>query len=97
LTTSPDLASMVLIIVPLIIGLLVGFIVKHTVKLVFAIAVLAMFLVFTGFISITYQEIFTQVLMLMPKIIAIVSGVIEMLPFSSVTFIIGLAVGLWTG
>ncbi len=97
MTTPPNIAWIVPIIVPLIIGLLVGFILKHTIKLMFAIVALVILLVFTGFISISYQEIFAQALTLLPKILMIGSGVINMLPYSTLTFIIGLSLGLWRG
>ena len=97
MTVPPEIAWIVPIIVPLIIGLLIGFIVKHTIKLVFAIAALVILLVFTGFISITYQDIFSQALKLLPMIIGTGSGLIDMLPYSSLTFIIGLVLGLWKG
>jgi len=97
LATPPEIAWIVPVIIPFIIGLLVGFIVKHTIKLMFAIAALLILLVFTGFISITYQDIFTQALKFLPKIIGTGSGLVDMLPYSSLTFIIGLALGLWKG
>ena len=97
MTTPPEIAWIVPVIIPFIIGLLVGFIVKHTVKLMFAIAALVILLVFTGFISITYQDIFTQALKFLPKIIGTGNGVVDVLPYSSLTFIIGLALGLWKG
>ena len=82
---------------PLIIGLLVGFIIKHTMKLVFAVVALVVLLVFSGVISITYQDIFDQALKLLPRIIGTGSGLIDVLPYSSLTFIIGLALALWKG
>ncbi len=97
LATPPEIAWIVPIIMPFIIGLLVGFIAKHTIKLMFAIAALVILLVFTGLISITYQDIFTQALKFLPNIIATGSGVVNILPYSSLTFIIGLALGLWKG
>ncbi len=97
MATPPEVAWIVPIIMPLIIGLLVGFIVKHTMKLMFAIAALVVLLVFSGIISIAYQDIFDQALKLLPRIIGTGSGLIDVLPYSSLTFIIGLALGLWKG
>ena len=97
MTTPPEIAWIIPVIVPLIIGLLVGFIVKHTIKLMFAIAALVILLVFTGLVSITYQDIFDQAMKLLPKIIGTGSGLINVLPYSTITFIIGLALGLWKG
>ncbi|MDQ1280735.1 MAG: hypothetical protein QG670_1998 [Thermoproteota archaeon] len=66
-------------------------------KLMFAITALVVLLVFSGVISIGYQDIFDQALKLLPRIIGIGSGLIDILPYSSLTFIIGLALGLWKG
>lgn len=82
---------------PLIFGLLVGFIAKHTAKLIFAIAALVILLVLFGFVSITYQDIFDQALKLLPRIIRTGRGLIDVLPYSSITFILGLVIGLWKG
>jgi uncharacterized membrane protein (Fun14 family) len=97
LTTPPEIAWIIPVIVPLIIGLLVGLIVKHTIKIMFAIAALVILLVLTGLVSITYQDIFDQAMKLLPRIIGTGSGLINVLPYSTITFIIGLALGLWKG
>jgi uncharacterized membrane protein (Fun14 family) len=97
LTIPPEIAWIIPVIIPLIIGLLVGFIVKHTIKLMFAIVALVILLVLTGFVSITYQDIFDQAMKLLPKIIGTGSGLIDVLPYSTITFIIGLVLGLWKG
>ncbi|MDQ1280690.1 MAG: hypothetical protein QG670_1953 [Thermoproteota archaeon] len=97
LATPPEIAWIVPIIMPFIIGLLVGFIAKHTIKLMFAVAALVILLVFFGFVSITVQDIFVQAMKLLPQIIGTGTGLIDILPYSSLTFIIGLALGLWKG
>ena len=97
MTTPPEIAWIIPVIVPLIIGLLVGLIVKHTIKIMFAIAALVILLVLTGLVSITYQDIFDQAMKLLPRIIGTGSGLINVLPYSTITFIIGLALGLWKG
>jgi uncharacterized membrane protein (Fun14 family) len=95
--TPPEIASIVPVIIPAIIGLLVGVIVKHSIKLMFVIAALVVFLVLTGFINLTVQDVFDQAMKFLPRIIGAGSGLINMLPYSSITFIIGLALGLWKG
>jgi uncharacterized membrane protein (Fun14 family) len=97
MTITPEIAWIVPVIVPAIIGLLVGVIVKHSVKLTFVIAALVVLLVLTGFISLTFQDVFDQAMKLLPRIIGTGNGFIDVLPYSSVTFIIGLALGLWKG
>jgi uncharacterized membrane protein (Fun14 family) len=96
-TIPPTIAWIIPIIIPFLIGVLVGFIVKHAIKLMFAVAALVVLLVVFGAVSITYQNIFDQALTLLPRIIGTGSGFIDMLPYSSLTFIIGLALGLWRG
>ena len=97
LATPPEIAWIIPVIVPLIIGLIVGLIVKHTIKLMFAITALVILFVFLGVISFAYQDIFDQALKLLPRIIGTGSGLVDVLPYSSLTFIIGLALGLWRG
>lgn len=97
LVTPPEIAWIVPIIIPFIMGLVVGFIVKHTIKLMFAIAALIILLVTFGFVSFTYQDIFDQAQKLLPKIMGTGSGFFGMLPYSSLTFIVGLVLGLWKG
>ena len=97
MVTPPEIAWIVPVIVPAIIGLLVGVIVKHSIKLMFAIAALVILLVLTGYVSLTFQDVFDQAMKFLPKIIGTGSGVIDVLPYSATTFIIGLALGLWKG
>jgi uncharacterized membrane protein (Fun14 family) len=97
MTIPPEIAWIVPVIIPAIIGLLVGVIVKHSVKLMFSIAALMVLLVLTGFISLTFQDVFDQAMKFLPKIIQTGSGLIEMLPYSATTFIIGSVLGLWKG
>ncbi|MDQ1280516.1 MAG: hypothetical protein QG670_1779 [Thermoproteota archaeon] len=82
---------MVPIIVPLIVGLLVSYTVKHTIKLIFVIAALVSLLVFSEVITISFQDILASAL------IETGNGLFTRFPYSSFTFIIGLALGLWKG
>ena len=95
--TAPEVAWIVPVIMPFIMGLLVGAIAKHSVKLVFLVAGLVVLLVLTGYVSLTFQDVFDQAMKFLPKIIGTGSGLIDVLPYSSITFIIGLALGLWKG
>ena len=97
MVTPPEIAWIVPVIIPAIIGLLVGLIVKHSIKLMFTIAALVVLLVLTGFISLTFQDVFDQALKFLPRIIGTGTGFIDVLPYSATTFIIGLALGLWKG
>jgi len=93
----PEIAWIVPVYMPFIIGLLVGVAVKKSFKLLFTIGALLILLVLTGYISLTYQDIFDQAMKFLPKIIQTGSGFLEVLPYSAATFIIGLALGLWKG
>ena len=95
--TPLEIAWIVPVIIPAIIGLVVGVIVKHSIKLMFSVAALVVLLVLTGFVSLTFQDVFDQAMKVLPKIIGTGSGIIDVLPYSTVTFLIGLALGLWKG
>ena len=97
MATPPEIAWIVPVIIPAIIGLLVGVIVKRSIKLMFSIMALIVLLVLTGLISLTVQDVFDQAMKLLPRIIGTGSGFIDVLPYSTTTFIVGLALGLWKG
>ena len=97
MTISPQIAWIVPVIIPALIGLLVGIIAKHSMKLMFSVTALVVLLVLTGYISLTFQEVFDQAMKFLPRIIGTGSGLIDVLPYSTVTFLIGLALGLWKG
>ncbi|MBO3800681.1 MAG: hypothetical protein FGF52_06505 [Candidatus Brockarchaeota archaeon] len=97
LTVPPEIAWVVPIIIPFIIGLLIGFVIKRTIKLILAIALLVIILVITGYVSITFQDIYDKAMKLLPTIIDLGSSLGNVLPYSSLTFIIGLLLGLWKG
>ena len=95
--TPPEIAWIIPIIIPLIIGLLVGVIIKRSVKLMFSVAAVVVLLVMTGYLSLTVQDIYDQAMKILPSIIQTGSGVLDVLPYSSTMFLIGLALGLWKG
>ena len=97
MVTPPEIAWIVPVIIPAIIGLLVGLIVKRSIKLMFSIVALVVLLVLTGLVSLTLQDVFDQAMKFLPRIIGTGSGFIDVLPYSTTTFIVGLALGLWKG
>ncbi|MCS7138460.1 MAG: hypothetical protein NZ873_00165 [Crenarchaeota archaeon] len=97
ITTPPEVAWIVPIVIPFVIGLLIGFIVKRTIKLIIVIALLVIVLIITGYVSITFQDIYDKAMEFLPVIIDLGSGLGNILPYSSLTFIIGLLLGLWKG
>ena len=97
MVTPPEIAWIVPVILPAIIGLLVGLIVKRSIKLMFTIAALVVLLVLIGLVSLTAQDVFDQAMKFLPRIIGTGSGLIDVLPYSTTTFLIGLGLGLWKG
>ncbi|MDQ1280836.1 MAG: hypothetical protein QG670_2099 [Thermoproteota archaeon] len=95
--TSPEIAWIVPVIIPAIMGLLVGLIVKRSIKLMFTIVALVVLLVLIGLVSLTFQDVLDQALKFLPRIINTGSGLIDVLPYSATTFLIGLGLGLWRG
>ncbi len=81
------------VVMPFVIGLLVGFIVKRTAKLFFCVVALVILLVVTGYVSFAFPDIYGQAMEFLPIII---EG-LNILPYSSAVFLVGLALGLWKG
>ena len=92
-----ELAWLVPIAIPLLIGLFVGSIVRKSIKIVFPIVALLIVLVATGYITLSYQDIFNEAMSVLPNVIDTGQGFIDSLPYSSSSFLIGLALGLWKG
>src|SRR5512139_3188767 len=92
-----EFALLIPLVLPFIIGLLVGIVVKHGLKLLIAIAALVIVLVATGYLNITFQDTLSKALQLLPKLINTGQWVLDLLPYSAATFLIGLALGLWKG
>ena len=93
----PEFAWIVPVVIPFIIGLLVGFIFKHTLKLIFSVVALIIILIVIGYVSFTVPDIYDKAMEFLPIIIDMGGGVMNVLPYSSITFLIGLALGLWKG
>ena len=95
MSIPPELAWLVPIVVPFIIGLLVGVVIKAAAKLAIVIIILVIVLVFTGVLSLTFGDIFTQAMQFLPKLFGEGSGLLNLLPYSSISFLVGLAVGFF--
>lgn len=97
MSVPPQFAWIIPVIIPLIMGLLVGAIIKRTIKLLTILIALFLVLVATGAVSLSFPDIYNRAMELLPKLIEPGSEVLNVLPYSSVTFLIGLALGLWRG
>ncbi len=97
---GPDLSSTFLIaaIVPLILGFIVGVIIRSALKIGIAIAVILVLLIVLGILS--PDQVLQPLLSIVksgPSLLPYAERVAGYLPYSSLTFIIGLALGLWKG
>ncbi len=96
----PDFSTTFLVaaIVPLIVGFIIGLIIKSALKIGVALAVLVIILIALGII--TPSQVLTPILGLVKSGGALSSDVQRLagyLPYSSMTFIIGLALGFLKG
>lgn len=96
-TIPPEFAWIVPVVVPFIIGLLIGLIIKRAITLVLALLILVIILVATGYVSLTFQDLFNRAMEFLPRIIELGGSLQNVLPYSSATFLIGLLLGLWKG
>jgi uncharacterized membrane protein (Fun14 family) len=96
----PDLSTTFLVaaIVPLIIGFIVGLVIKSVLKIGVVLAILVIILILLGIVS--PDQVLTPLLSLLKSGSALSSDVQRLagyLPYSSITFIIGLAIGFLKG
>jgi hypothetical protein len=89
MSIPPDIAWIVTLALPFIIGLLVGAIIKKALKILILVVALIVVLVLTGILSLTFSDVFSA----LPKLYDIGIGWLNVLPYSSVAFIIGLVLG----
>ncbi|MFH1820895.1 MAG: hypothetical protein ABH852_00410 [Methanobacteriota archaeon] len=97
MSIPPEIAWIVPIVVPFVLGLLVGVVVKKAMNLLLIIAALVIVLIATGAVSLTFQDLFEKAMQILPKFYESGNGLLNVLPYSSVTFLVGLALGLWRG
>jgi uncharacterized protein YqfA (UPF0365 family) len=94
----PDASAtfVVALLVPLVIGFLVGIVIKSALKIGAAIAIIALLLIFLGIL--TPSQIIEPIISAVrsgPSLTSKVQQIAGYLPYSSVTFLIGLAVGFF--
>jgi len=93
LSIPPEIAWVIPVVLPLIIGLLVGAIVKKGFKLLMLVIVLVIVLIATGVLSLTFGDAFTEAMKFLPKLYDAGEGWLNVLPYSTITFLIGLVLG----
>jgi hypothetical protein len=97
---SPDasLTFVAALLVPLVLGFLVGIVARSAVKIGVAIAIIALILIAVGFI--TPNQVIQPIAALFksgPTLANDVERIAGYLPYSSITFLIGLAIGFFKG
>lgn len=96
----PDLNTtfVVAVLVPLILGFIVGVIIRSAMKIGIALVVIVIILIALGIV--TPSQVIQPLMSLVksgPALTSTVNRLAGYLPYSSLTFIIGLAVGLLKG
>ena len=94
MSIPPELAWIIPVVLPFIIGLLVGAIVKRGFKLLIFVVALIIVLIATGVLSLTFTDLFTEAMKFLPKLYDVGVGLLNVLPYSTITFLIGLVLGL---
>lgn len=97
---SPDFSATFIaaVVVPLVIGFLVGIVIKKAVAIGAAIAIIVLLLIFAG--ALTPSQVIQPIVSLVksgPSLASKAKQIAGYLPYSSVTFLIGLAVGFFKG
>ncbi len=93
MSIPPEIAWLIPIILPFIIGLLVGAIIKKGLKLLVVIFALIIVLIATGIVSWTLSGLYASAMQILPKLYDLGHGWLNVLPYSSITFLVGLALG----
>jgi uncharacterized membrane protein (Fun14 family) len=93
MSIPPEIAWLIPVVMPFIIGLLLGIVVKKGLKLLIAIVALVIVLIATGVLSLTFTGLFDDAMKFLPMLYDVGSGWLNVLPYSSVAFLIGLALG----
>ena len=93
MSIPPEIAWIIPVVFPLIIGLLVGAIIKKGFKLLMLVIVLIVVLIATGVLSLTFSDLFTEAMKILPKLYDAGAEWLNVLPYSTITFVIGLVLG----
>lgn len=93
MSIPPEIAWLIPVILPFIIGLLVGAVIKKGLKLLIFVVALIIILVVTGILSVTFSGLYAQAMQFLPKLYDVGHGWLNVLPYSSITFLVGLVLG----
>jgi uncharacterized membrane protein (Fun14 family) len=97
MSISPYVVWLTLLVLPFILGLFVGIVIRKALKFLILAVALVIVLVATGIIGLTLSGVFSEATKVLPKLYDVGYGWLNVLPYSSAAFLIGLALGLWFG
>lgn len=95
MSVPPELAWVVPIVVPFIVGFLIGALIKKSFKVILLFVLLVAVLIFTGILNLSFSDLWERAMDYLPKVIGEASGWLNLLPYTSLTFIIGFVLALW--
>jgi uncharacterized membrane protein (Fun14 family) len=93
MSIPPEIAWIIPVVLPFIIGLLAGAVLRKAMKLLILVVALIIILVATGILSITFTGLFAQAMQFLPKLYDVGHGWLNVLPYTSISFLIGVALG----
>ncbi|MEM3403827.1 MAG: hypothetical protein QXJ17_04785 [Nitrososphaeria archaeon] len=94
----PEYAWLIPLAIPFLIGLIVGVVIKRTLKLIIILVVLILVLVAVGYTQLpAFDDIAKAASKYLPTLWEEAGPLINMIPYSSATFLLGLGIGLWKG
>jgi lysylphosphatidylglycerol synthetase-like protein (DUF2156 family) len=92
---APDLAWLVPLVAPFLIGLVLGAMAKAAAKFLFLLLLLVALLVVTGAIAFSVEDLLGKAMEYLPNLLKTGSAVKDVLPYTSLSFLLGLLLGLW--
>jgi hypothetical protein len=96
LPPDASITFIVALLIPLVIGFLVGIVIKKAIGIGIAIAVIALLLIFAGVLTPSQViQPFVSLFRSGPELASKATQIAGYLPYSSVTFLIGVAVGFF--
>jgi uncharacterized membrane protein (Fun14 family) len=84
--------------IPFIVGLLIGLVLKKTVKIAVIVIAFLIVLIIVGYFQVpSFGDMMNYASEYLPVLWAEAAPIINLLPYSSALFMIGVALGLWKG
>ena len=92
---------MIPVVAPFLIGLIVGVIIKRAFKLIVVVIALVLILIAFGYMAMPslpgFGELFQNAMKYLPLIQKEGGALVNLFPYSSASFLVGLGLGVWRG